>query len=169
MLELLALLPILHYFLLYFYSRPRKYDLFKTHSVQYLDWIFVPFNFLIPYAISFSWTVFLITLPLVTFMTFILHLSWKKRADSHVSESGRFTREGIIHLIFMSVQATLAGTLFISSRISVWYMVELLLLLAYLLGYLFVIKRILKKDIMHFNEGMFVIGGCVLVILRMIF
>ena len=59
MLWLLASLPIVHFFLLYAFSDiPTRRNLARMYAIAYLDWLFVPFNLLIPLSVDLSWDLF---------------------------------------------------------------------------------------------------------------
>ncbi len=170
-----ALVPILHYALLYAISRKRKtLSLLRgNYAITYLDWLFVPFNALIPIATVFSWKRFFLFSFVALLTVLVLHHRWRTMANRPetrylcVSKKG-LTPEGIVHFVFMILQIALVLTVFVSTPISAWYAVLLGLLLAYLAGYVLIIKYVRGLRIVTKPEHPFLIGGIVVVSVRLI-
>ncbi len=170
-----ALLPILHYALLYTISRKRKtLSLLRgNYAITYLDWLFVPFNALIPVATVFSWKRFLPFSFVALLAVLVLHSRWRTMANRPetrylcVSKKG-LTPEGIVHFAFMILQIAIVLTVFVSNPTSMWYAAMLGLLLIYLIGYVLIIKYVRGLRIVTKPEHPFLIGGIVVVCVRLL-
>lgn len=175
MIELLALWPLVHFLVIFVFSyKYNRLHLLKgLYALTYLDWIFVPFNFLIPLGVVFSWKIFVPAIVVTSIGSVILNFKWKniKQKPSEtkyfIDDKG-FTPEGITHLVFMSIQAAIVLTVFVSKAISPYYIILLALLLTYLITYLIIIVTIRKVRLRSKAESPLIIAGIFLVILRII-
>lgn len=170
-----ALLPVLQYGLLYGISRKRNTLslLHGNYAITYLDWLFVPFNALIPFSVAFSWTRFSLFAAVALIAVIVLHNRWRTMAQRPetrylcVSKKG-LTPEGVVHFAFMILQIALVLTVFVGTPVSSWYAATLCLLLAYLVGYILIIKYVRRLRIVTKPEHPFIIGGIIVVSVRLL-
>jgi len=80
MYQLFALLPIIQFITLYTISSKNKRlpMLFNMYAITILDWLFIPFNIILPFAINFSWLLFGVFLLLALLGSSALYLFWHK-------------------------------------------------------------------------------------------
>jgi hypothetical protein len=171
----LAILPIIHFIIIYSISyKYKRLNLLKSlYALTYLDWIFVPFNFLIPLGIVFSWKIFVFAIILASIESIILHFKWKNmkhkpKETSYFADEKGFSPEGYTHLIFMSIQLAIVSTVVVSKAISSYYIILLALLLSYLVGWLIIILLIRKVRLRSKIENPLIIIGVVLLVIRII-
>jgi hypothetical protein len=173
MLSLLALWPIVHFVVIYSVSKVNGTiaKLKGLYAVTILDWVFVPFNFLISYSISFNWKIFLLFMLLSLISISILHYKWHKipikpAETKFFTKNNGLTQEGRIHFIFMTVQAALVLTLLFSKAIYPAYYYTLVCLMLYIIGYLLIIKFVRRIRLISKVEFPLLIIGLVLLIIR---
>jgi hypothetical protein len=113
---ILALLPVLNFFLTYWFSSKQgKLKFFKKHLTGfYNDWLFVPFNFLIVFTIAFSlkWSIALFLISLL--LNLLIHKYYakvimKENNGSHFYDVAlkKWTYSGFAHLVFSTIQTAL--------------------------------------------------------------
>ena len=112
-LQLLALIPVINFLALYLVSKYRNtlHYLKKLYALTILDWVFIPFNYLIVYSVSFSWKLFFVCILIVLIPVIILHYKWHKlpqkpNETKYLTTDIRLiglTPEGWIHLVFMTI------------------------------------------------------------------
>ncbi len=173
MLQYLALLPVFHFIMLFTLSNIHEtYGLMKSkYSIMYLDWVFVPFNYLIPLGVNFSLQLFSIIALIVFIVTVFLHMNWHStRTDQahYFFNKHGLTQEGGVHFIFMTVQTALVITVLLSNPISPYYGLMLACLFAYLGGYILIVKYVRKVSLRSRAELPFLIVGIFVVIVRLI-
>ena len=174
MYELLALIPIIHFVLLFTLSdKTMRGLLMKNYAVMYLDWLFVPFNLLIASSLNFSWSLFSLFFVVAILLTFFLHWRWQRIHNKPVETKLFFsdhgmTLQGWIHFGFMSVQSAIVLAVFFSPAISSSYFWMLALLLVYCAAFLFIIVFVRKVRLLSKVEAPFILLGFVLIVLRMI-
>ena len=175
MLEYLALWPVIHFILIYIVSKiNNKIDLLHNiYAIIYLDWLFVPFNYLIVSSVNFSWMLFLIFLCISLITTIFLHKKWHKnnngsRQANYFIDKNGLTTEGWIHFIFMVVQASLVLTVLLSVPTSINFSYMIICLLAYIIGYMLIVKFVRKINLNSKAEMPFLIIGLIIVILRIV-
>lgn len=171
----LSLLPLVSFLVIYSFSyKYNRLRLLKdNYAIAYLDWIFVPFNFLIPLNIVFSWTRFIPAIILTIIGSIILNFKWKKMKQipsetKYLINKNGFSPEGYTHLIFMSLQAAIISTVIISKAISSYYIILLALLLMYLIAYLIIIMLVRKVRVRSKVERPLLFLGIFLLIIRII-
>jgi hypothetical protein len=177
MLELLVVIPFLHFALIYIASKLKGTTdkLWGIYAIKYLDWFFVPLNFLVPFAVIFNLKLFLISVGSSLFFIIVLHKRWKVIKDPKspskffIGKNG-MTIEGWIHFIFMCIQTSIIITVFVSVPInSFYYILMLNCIAAYIVGYLLIIRYVRKVAIASKAEAPFLLVGLLLVVLRTIF
>lgn len=174
-LKYLFLLPLIHFFILYFISLRKKQlkKFFNSYAIAYLDWFFVPFNFFVPLAVIFSWKKFLVILIISFLITFILHKKWfnndiEKKQTSILINKKKLTFEGKIHFLFMLFQAGIVGTVLLSKGTSINYVFMNLFLILYILGYFAVVKYIRNYEFIKKPEIPLLVLGLIIIIIRII-
>jgi|GEM_PF-5612203 len=175
MLEYLALLPLVHFVIILIISKiNRNIDLlFNIYAIIYLDWLFVPFNYLISLSVDFSWSVFFILIIISSIITIFLHKKWHthndgSRQSNYLIDKRGLTSEGWTHFIFMITQASLVLTVLISTPRSLNYIYMMLCLLAYIIGYLLIVKFVRKVKLNSKAEMPFLVIGIIVALTRII-
>ena len=171
--SLFALLPIINFSTLYLVSKSRNtlHMLKGLYALTILDWVFVPFNFLIAYSISFSWKLFAICLSIALIPIIILHYKWHKICQKpsetkYLTTDKGLTTEGWIHFTFMIIQISMALTFIFSKAIYPYYYFALVCLISYFVGYLIIIKFVRRIKIISKVEFPLVILGLIALIIR---
>ena len=175
MLEYLALWPVIHFLVIFIVSKMnRNLDLLKNiYAIIYLDWLFVPFNFFIAEGADFSWMLFSVFLTISLIATIYLHKRWhsindgSRQANYLINKKG-LTEEGWIHFIFMIVQTSIVMTVLLSASLSIYYIYMMICLLAYLIGYILIVKYVRRIRLVSKAEMPFLIAGLVVVLTRTI-
>ena len=111
----LAAVPALSFLLQLFFSfRDDTLPLlFGNYTISYIDWVFVPFNFFVVYAVNWrrgGLLLFLMGLSLV--LNICVHAYWQSaRLDNagHMIQSGVVLDAGWVHLGYATIQTTLIG------------------------------------------------------------
>jgi len=140
---ILALIPILSWFIQYFLSkREGKLNLFRKHlSVYYFDWIFVAFNFFWVYVVSFNFNLMMYSLLISLVATILIHIFWK---NLHLKEKKpvymfdfkkkKITLAGIWHVFYHLIQLFLVILFLISDVSNVYSYLALFCLLFFFVG-----------------------------------
>lgn len=137
---LLACLQLVHALLEHYDSKKNKrIHLLKRHVTDYyLDWIFVPFNFLLLYSVSFNINILLIVSALAFLGNLIVHYYWfrihtRLEASSYMfdSKKNKIHFSGYVHFLFSIIETILIIMFFFSSIISSLVYIEAILLLIY--------------------------------------
>ncbi|MFH1173718.1 MAG: hypothetical protein V1725_01140 [archaeon] len=170
----LATLPFIQFFLVWqFAARFKRIDSFlHNYALVYLDWFFVPFNFLFPLAVPFS-PLILLWLLLGLIASWLMHAVWKslpkKPAETKLftSEKG-LTPEGWTHFVFMTVQLALIISALLAPASS-YLCIMLCVLLAYLLAFVAIVVFVRKIRLRSRFDWPFIVIGIVVVLARLIF
>jgi len=172
-LELLALLPVVNFLILYLVSKSKNtlHHLKNLYALTILDWIFVPFNYLIVHSVSFSWKLFLICTLIVIIPLIILHYKWHKLSKKpnkkkYLTTDKGLTAEGWIHFVFMAIQTSLVLTLILSKAIYPYYYYALACIALYIIGYLIILKLVRKIRMMSKVEFPLLLLGLIVLIIR---
>jgi hypothetical protein len=175
LLLLLALLPIVQFVSLYIISKYRNtlHHLWNLYAVTVLDWVFVPFNYLVSYSITFSFTLFSIFLLVSIVPVILINIQWKNmknkpKETKYFTTKDGMTPEGWIHLIFMMLQLSIVLTVIFSRAIYPYYLYLMLCILAYLIGYLSFIVFVRKVRLRSKIEFPYLIIAFVVIILRLL-
>lgn len=148
----LGLLPVLSWFIQYFYSiKNNKLKLFKNHPQTYLlDWLFIPFNILWVYTISLDIPLFFIFLGSSISINFFsdkfykkMHIKENRNIHLFSLKTSKLNTAGYAHAIFSVAQLFLIFS-FIFSRVSNIYVYANLIILA-----LFLIPNIYFSKNVH--------------------
>lgn len=173
---LLTTLPIISFLLQYYFAaRRKKLDLFnKFKPVKVLDWVFIPFNFLLVYVVSFNVKLSILLLMAVLIIDGIFSQIWLKIHKKEKNEfslydlkKGKMTAEGYVHKIYGNLQAVLVGLFIFSSIKNTFVYVELFLLTLYLLGGIYSSISIHGKWIKA--DKIFILAGLAIMIVKLIY
>ncbi|MGV8168723.1 MAG: hypothetical protein ACP5N3_01575 [Candidatus Nanoarchaeia archaeon] len=175
MIQLLALLfPVVFLSVFIISLRGKRlWFLKRNYAFLYIDWVFVPFNFLIAYSVVFSWKIFVISLIVTAVPTIILHNRWNKlnnvpkEIKYFVSENG-VSLEGKIHFVFMTLQAAIVLTVIFSRATSNYYLLMMLCLLIYFISYLLTVIFVRHIRLRSKPETPYMLTGLLLVLIRTI-
>ncbi len=140
-LSLLAILPVVHYYLhrLSIYTPERLEQFFNHVTVRYIDFLFIPFNAL--FHLGSSFTYFPHGILVALGLAIPLHRNWgranARNGGDHLYR-GRTTIPsfaGIAHVLFFTVQGGLVAAFFLSpvENIYTYWMTGVLLFYAVLL------------------------------------
>jgi hypothetical protein len=175
LLQLFALWSIIHFVIIYSVSRFKNTlnSLKNLYAITILDWIFIPFNFLIAYSIDFSWTKFAIFIIISLIAISFLHYKWHKLQNKpdetkFFTSSKGLTVEGWIHFIFMTIQTSLVLTVIISKAIYPYYLYSMICLLLYFIGYLLIISLVRRIRLSSKVETPLIIFGIIVLIIRIL-
>jgi len=173
LLSLLAILPVINFVLLFLVSKSRRtlHMLKGLYALTILDWVFVPFNFLIPYSVIFSWKMFFICMLLSLVPMIILHYKWHKirqkpSETKYLTTDKGLTPEGWIHFIFMIVQLSLVATFVFSKAKVPYYYYAIVCIMLYLVGYLIILKFVRRIKAISKIEFPLLIVGLIILIIR---
>ncbi|HIH24229.1 TPA: hypothetical protein HA251_04305 [Candidatus Woesearchaeota archaeon] len=172
MYQWLAVIPVIHFLLLYAVTTKDMLPVLKrNYAIMYLDWLFVPFNYWIGPGVLFNKWLFLAFLLIAGGVVVLLHSRWQaitnKPVETRLFFSTRgLTAQGWIHFIFMCVQSTVVLTVLASHAISSLYLLLLGLLLLYCVAYLLVVMFVRRVRVMSKAEAPFVVLGIVALIIR---
>jgi hypothetical protein len=172
---LLGLIPVLNFCLSYYLAKKsgRLALLGKNYALTYLDWLFVPFNFLLLYSIYLSPVIFLVSLAISAAGNLHVHLRWLKIRQKPV-ETRFFSRGNSpntlwsLHLVFSTIQAALVLTSFFSRAVSADYYLLMLPLFLYLLSYILIIRYVRRVEWVMKLEMPFVFLGMVSLVARVV-
>ncbi|MBW3020965.1 hypothetical protein KY334_06730 [Candidatus Woesearchaeota archaeon] len=154
-----ALIPVFSYSLQkYLSKKENKFELFQKYLVfRYLDFLFIPFNFIILYVISFTLKSLLLAIVFGLMINLVFHLFWgyfnvkKYESNFYNENSVLLNLSGEVHYLFSSFETTLM-LLFLSNPIiglTSYYLFMILLLFSFgeiYLSYLMNNKKIKISD-----------------------
>lgn len=149
-----AALPIFSYYLQKHYSKKQKrYSSFLTHwTARYSDWIFIPFNLFLFYTIFIDYLL-LIMLAISFVFNYFFHRLWAKntKEDSHFFIKNKFSKAGLVHLTFSTIQAALILTFLFSKVLNIFTFINLGILLIFAvlipIGSINIHKKLMKGDL----------------------
>ena len=110
---LLASITIIYQLLVYLLAKRREYKLFKEHPIcGTLDWAFIPFNFLVGYAVNINLPLLILLVLIALPANWFAHFHWFKRKTierrrgffMYDTKLKRFTPAGIVHLFFQTIE-----------------------------------------------------------------
>ncbi len=143
----------------------------KNYAFLYLDWLFVPFNFLIPYSLVFSWKLFFVFLVVSTIVVIFLHNKWHQLKEVpnemkyFVSDKG-ITLEGKLHFVFMTIETAIVLTALFSRATTHYYVFMMLCLLIYLISYLLIVRFVRHMKLRSKPELPFLLLGLISLFVR---
>jgi hypothetical protein len=150
---LLALMPLASYYIQYFVAKKNKrLDAFRNFlPVKYMDWVFIPFNFLWLYVvnITLAFNIYLIIFTLIGAL--ILLLWWAKedpknsKWEDYSFRKEKFRAEGWVHGIYALFQGFLVVVFLFSQTGGMLALVEGFLLLIYFIIGIVGIHKLHKK------------------------
>ena len=142
---ILAILPIISFFLQYNFSKKENcLKAIKKHvTVFYSDWIFVIFNILFVYSVSFTSIGGLILILIFSAIANIaMHIYWSRlpieEDGSHMynSKTRKLLNAGKVHFLFSTIETALILTFLFSPTINKFYLYESAILGLYFLSYI---------------------------------
>lgn len=163
---LLAILPVISYFLQEYFSwKNNQISLFRKHyTIRYCDWLFIFFNFLFVYSVSFNQKSIFLSLLASMIIIAISHALWadmsKKGNAGHFyyKNSAKITFAGIVHFVFMFIEASMIIIFLLSPKINSFYYIGAAILLLFagssIYGSYKIHKKIQKSDL---TAGLFLI------------
>jgi hypothetical protein len=171
---ILALLPLISYYVQYFVAkRSGRLVAFENFlPVRYMDWVFIPFNFLWLYVVNIE-LIFNIYLILFVVIGALILLLWWGKQDPRNSKwedysfrKGKFRAEGWVHGVYALFQGFLVVVFLLSSIKSISALIECILLLIYFFIGIVGISKLHKK--FSAPDLFFVIVGIVVVLIKII-
>ena len=139
----LALIPLINFSLKYhFSSKDKELKLFKNHwFTSYIDWLFVPFNFLWIYTFDLEWN-YLILFAIISLIFFLAlqHLWIKQHKKERKSvymfdiKTEKIKKAGYVELLFFTIESTLLLGFLFSTIISQIVYIETAILILFTLA-----------------------------------
>jgi len=151
---ILALIPVLSWFIQYHLAKiDGKLKLFEKHlSVYYFDWVFVVFNLLWIYSVSFNYFIIVFSLIVSLIVTSLIHIFWKKL---HIKEKKpvymydlkkrKITPAGVWHFLYHFIQLFLIIVFLLSDVSNIYSYLALFCLFLFFVGATFSSKSIHGK------------------------
>ena len=139
----LALIQPVHFILEYLDSkRNNRFHLLKNHKMDfYLDWIFLPFNFLLVFAVSINLKSLLILILISVVLNIAAHFYWIKVHGREKKEVYMFDYKtkkthfsGYVHIVFSIIEAVLIALFLFSPALSYLYSIGIILLVAFFIS-----------------------------------
>lgn len=146
---LLALVPVLHFTLLYYFAKKndRLHFVRKNYALWYTDWLYLPFNALYVYTLIINPIllglsfIFSMTVSIITHH-FIRDRAVKQEGKTLFVSKGKYTHEAHVHFIFSVIEMSLVLNALFSVPISIFYTYLFIPILLYFAAWLFLMKRI---------------------------
>ena len=167
---ILALFPILNFIFAYYYSKKDgKLHLFRNHTnFYYSDRLFIIFNFLLVFTITFNYYWALVMGLFSIICSFVVNILWfahhrKTNNEGHMYnfKTRRLTKAGLVHAVFLPIQLFLILYFVIFSLPNIFSVVNLIILLAYFFTFPMTSKnihgRFILSDLLVFLLGLIVI------------
>ena len=171
---ILGIIPAIHYFVLYYIAKKKKLlaNMKKIYALQYLDWTFVPFNFLFAYMLNIDIYLF-ISLIIGVLGSYFMHEQWRRMKNKPTeskffANNKNFTIQGKIHMIFTAFEIMLVAYVFLFAEKSFIFLLSMIPLLIYFLGYLYVLLFIRKLRLKDKIESPYIIACIIAIVLRML-
>ena len=174
--EVLWLIPIIHFAIIYFLAKREHIlpKLRRNYAIMYLDWLFILVDWSLTANHSFSFAPFMICFLICAIPIYYLNKGWrnskqkKKETTLFFNPDESMNKVGITHTVFMLIQGALSLLFFISSTNNLAYLAGIISLVIYFAAYCVIIKRIRKLRFVHKVEMPYVIAGLVLAIMRLV-
>ncbi len=146
---LLALVPIVHFSLLYYFANKRRMlaSVRGNYALWYTDWLYLPFNALYIYAIAINPILLGLSFLFSITASLLVHHFLRDRAMRQEGKTlfvadGKYTTEGHIHFVFSVIEMSLVLNALVSAPISLLYILLFVPVLLYFAAWLFLMKRI---------------------------
>ena len=162
---ILALIPVLNFIIQYFLSKKEKtLKPFKENLIcYYLDFIFIPFNFILAYTLVFPlqklWLFALIAVLINIFFHYAFWVRYEKESQrsylfkarskkitlSDAIHAKKMTSAGIMHFIFSTIQTFFILEFFFFSLTNIWMYFNLFILMLFFIGVFIFSSKMHKK------------------------
>ncbi len=173
---ILAAIVVINWFLQYYFSKKDGFlGRFKNHfALFYLDWLFVPFNFVWPLVTNIQANSLILILCIFFIANVLVNLFWlnkyikKGKEKNHLYDESklRWTGSGWTHFVYSTIQSTLVFSSILFNELSVLTYLASIFLILFFLGGLISSKKIHGKVIL--SDLIYIIVGIILVILGLI-
>ena len=151
---ILALIPVLNFIIQYFLSKKEKVlrSFNKNLICHSLDFIFIPFNFLLAYTLTFPLQEFWLFVLIAFLLNILAHCAYWLRYKRSFRRSYMFTKKpkkmtfaGIIHFIFSTIQTFFILEFFFFSLTNMWMYFNLFILMLFFIGVFIFSSKMHKK------------------------
>ena len=151
---ILALLPVLNFIIQYFFAKKEKVlrPFNKNLICHSLDFIFIPFNFLLAYTLVFPLQKFWLFAIIAFLLNILAHCAYWLRYKRSFRRSYMFTKKpkkmtssGIIHFIFSTIQTFLVLEFFFFSLTNLYMYFNLFILMLFFIGIIIFSSKMHKK------------------------
>lgn len=169
---LLALLPVVSYFLQYYFAKIQN-DLksFKKYvPTQIMDWVFIPFNFIWIYIVNLSLMYYFFILVFLVVAGSLMGCWWGllNREDRYACRPANFKfGHSLVHIFYFLIQGVLVLSFIFSSIKGGLVYFGCLFLGIYFLSAIYLFRKIDKK--IELPDWVYIIFGLLVVLGKLIY